>query len=84
MRAAGDCTRCIASREAGHSRKVARRGGAGPHLAAASRPRTPGDIRCSVPYYARNEGYDEQAMPQLDSEALDFRAASELFAPVRW
>ena len=25
MRAAGDCTRCIASREAGHSRKVARR-----------------------------------------------------------
>ena len=28
MRAAGDCTRCIASREAGHSRKVARRGGA--------------------------------------------------------
>jgi predicted HTH transcriptional regulator len=33
--------------------------------------------------FARNEGYDEQAMPQLDSEALDFRAASELFAPVR-
>jgi predicted HTH transcriptional regulator len=27
--------------------------------------------------------YDEQAMPELDSEALDFRAASELFAPVR-
>lgn len=31
---------------------------------------------------ARGEGYDEQAMPELDSEALDFRAASELFAPV--
>ena len=30
---------------------------------------------------ARGESYDEQAMPELDSEALDFRAASELFAP---
>ena len=29
------------------------------------------------------ERYDEQAMPGLDSEALDFRAASESFAPVR-
>jgi predicted HTH transcriptional regulator len=33
--------------------------------------------------YARSEAYDEQAMPELDSEALDFRAASESFAPVR-
>ncbi|MBI3041822.1 MAG: putative DNA binding domain-containing protein [Betaproteobacteria bacterium] len=33
--------------------------------------------------FARGETYDEQAMPELDSEALDFRAASELFAPVR-
>ena len=33
--------------------------------------------------FARGESYDEQAMPELDSEALDFRAASELFAPVR-
>jgi len=31
----------------------------------------------------RGESFDEQAMPDLDSEALDFRAASELFAPVR-
>jgi ATP-dependent DNA helicase RecG len=31
----------------------------------------------------RGEAYDEQAMPDLDSEALDFRAASESFAPVR-
>lgn len=27
--------------------------------------------------------FDEQAMPELDSEALDFRAASECFAPLR-
>jgi predicted HTH transcriptional regulator len=33
--------------------------------------------------FARGEGYDEQAMPGLDSEALDFRVASESFAPVR-
>ena len=33
--------------------------------------------------YARGEAFDEQPMPGLDSEALDFRAASELFAPVR-
>ncbi|MBM4244797.1 MAG: MarR family transcriptional regulator [Deltaproteobacteria bacterium] len=33
--------------------------------------------------YARGEGFDEQPMPGLDSEAIDFRAASESFAPVR-
>ena len=33
--------------------------------------------------FARGEAYDEQGMPELDSEALDFRAASESFAPVR-
>ncbi len=31
----------------------------------------------------RGESFDEQPMPDLDSEAVDFRAASELFAPVR-
>ncbi len=33
--------------------------------------------------FARGEGFDEQPMPDLDSEALDFQVASELFAPVR-
>ena len=33
--------------------------------------------------FARGEGFDEQPMPGLDSEALDFRAASESFAPFR-
>jgi ATP-dependent DNA helicase RecG len=33
--------------------------------------------------FARGEGFDEQPLPELDSEALDFRAASESFAPVR-
>lgn len=32
---------------------------------------------------ARNESYDELPVPTLSSEAIDFRAASELFAPVR-
>ena len=33
--------------------------------------------------FARGEAFDEQPMPGLDSVALDFRAASESFAPVR-
>jgi len=33
--------------------------------------------------FGRGEAFDEQPMPNLDSEALDFRAASESFAPVR-
>jgi len=36
-----------------------------------------------LPRFARGESYDELAMPELDSEAIDFRAASELFAPAR-
>ena len=31
----------------------------------------------------RGGSYDEQPLPDLDSEAIDFRAASECFAPVR-
>ena len=33
--------------------------------------------------FVRGEAYDEQAMPELDSEALDFRVASESFAEMR-
>lgn len=33
--------------------------------------------------YALAQTYDEQPMPELDSEAVDFRVASESFAPVR-
>ncbi len=33
--------------------------------------------------FARGEAFDERPIPELDSEALDFRAASESFAPVR-
>ncbi|HET6202791.1 MAG TPA: hypothetical protein VFI25_08320 [Planctomycetota bacterium] len=33
--------------------------------------------------FARGEAFDERPMPELDSEALDFRAASESFAPAR-
>ena len=32
---------------------------------------------------ARGESFDEQPLPELDSYAVDFRAASECFAPVR-
>jgi hypothetical protein len=33
--------------------------------------------------FGRGEAFDEQPMPGLDSEALDFRVASESFAGVR-
>lgn len=33
--------------------------------------------------FARGEAFDERAMPGLDSEAIDFRAASESFVPIR-
>ena len=33
--------------------------------------------------FAKGESFDERPMPALDSEALDFRVASELFSPVR-
>lgn len=33
--------------------------------------------------FSRPESFDEQPIPELNSEALDFRVASELFAPVR-
>lgn len=33
--------------------------------------------------YARNDSFDEQPMQELDSEAIDFRAASESFADSR-
>jgi ATP-dependent DNA helicase RecG len=32
---------------------------------------------------ARNEAYDELPVPTLSSDAIDFRAASELFVPIR-
>jgi ATP-dependent DNA helicase RecG len=33
--------------------------------------------------FSRGEGFDEQPLPGLSSEAIDFRAASESFAPFR-
>jgi hypothetical protein len=33
--------------------------------------------------WAQSAGFDEQPRVELDSEALNFRAASEFFAPVR-
>jgi ATP-dependent DNA helicase RecG len=33
--------------------------------------------------FGQFESFYERPIPDLDSEALDFRAASELFAPVR-
>jgi len=45
--------------------------------------RSDADLVAEMQRYARGEAYDEQPMPELDSEAIDFRAASESFADVR-
>jgi ATP-dependent DNA helicase RecG len=40
-------------------------------------------LRQELGRVVRGEAYDEQPLPELNSEAIDFRVASELFAPVR-
>jgi ATP-dependent DNA helicase RecG len=45
--------------------------------------RADGDLVSELRRSALGKSFDEQAIPALDSEALDFRAASECFAPVR-
>lgn len=41
------------------------------------------ELREELGRFARGEAFDEQPMPDLDSEAIDFRAASESFSGVR-
>lgn len=45
--------------------------------------RADADLIASMARFARQDSFDEQPMPELDSEAVDFRVASECFAPVR-
>jgi ATP-dependent DNA helicase RecG len=41
------------------------------------------DLMEELRRFVRGEAYDEQPIPDLDAEAIDFRAASESFAAVR-
>ena len=45
--------------------------------------RADADLIAEMGRFARHESFDERPMPDLDSEALDFRAASESFAEFR-
>lgn len=45
--------------------------------------RADAELIAEMARYARQDSLDEQPMPELDSEAVDFRVASECFAPVR-
>ncbi len=40
-------------------------------------------MRAELGRFARSEAFDERPLPELDSEVVDFRAASECFAGVR-
>ena len=41
------------------------------------------DLVAEMERFARGETYDERPMPDLDSDAIDFRVASESFAESR-
>lgn len=41
------------------------------------------ELSRELQHFARGEAFDEQPIPSLNSEALDFRVASESFGPVR-
>lgn len=45
--------------------------------------RADAELIAEMQRFSRGEAYDEQPMPDLDSEAVDFRAASESFADIR-
>ena len=45
--------------------------------------RADADLVAEMRRFAIGESYDERPMPELDSEALDFRAASDAFLPSR-
>jgi len=45
--------------------------------------RADADLVSEMRRFVRGEAFDEQPMPELDSEAIDFRAASESFSGVR-
>lgn len=49
----------------------------------ASNRKADEQMRAELKRTARNISYDELPIPELSSEAIDFRAASELFTPVR-
>ena len=45
--------------------------------------RADADLLAEMQRFARGESFDEQPMPEFDSEAIDFRAASESFSDFR-
>ena len=57
-------------------------GGAYVRVGSTNR-RTDNELIDELRRFTRGETFDEQAMPDCDSEAIDFRAASESFASVR-
>ena len=56
--------------------------GAYVRVGSTNRP-ADGDLVAEMGRYAQRQSFDEQPMPDLNSEALDFRAASESFAEFR-
>ena len=57
-------------------------GGVYIRVGSTNRPADPAQVE-ELKRFTRNETYDEQALPDLNSEAVDFPVAAELFAPIR-
>ena len=57
-------------------------GGVYVRLGSTNRPADPAQVE-ELLRFARSETYDEQPLPELNSEVIDFPVAAELFAPIR-
>jgi predicted HTH transcriptional regulator len=57
-------------------------GGVYIRVGSTNRPADPAQVE-ELKRFARNETYDEQILPELNSKVIDFPVAAELFAPIR-
>ena len=73
-------TRCKKRSSSGIS---PRPGGSGTYARVGSCNRLARGIGCEMRRFATGESFDEGPLPALDSQAVDFRVASESFAPAR-
>lgn len=65
-----------------HLKKAGAREGVLVRIGSSNR-RADAEMIAGLKRFGASESFDEQAIPDLGSEAIDFRAASECFAPVR-
>jgi len=65
-----------------HLRRLGPDAGTFVRIGSSSRRADPAQIE-EIRRFARGSTFDEEPRPELNTEAIDFRAASECFAPIR-